>query len=156
MGMNARECLFQGGTVSTMDTANPVAEAVAVRGGVVVAVGSISACGAALGRSPQTIDLKGGTLLPGFCDCHMHPISTIFYVMNTDLKGTRSIDALIKRLCEAARDVPDERWVIGLNFDEQDMETPRLPTRHDLDRVSATRPVIVIMGSGVMGSGVTH
>lgn len=146
--MKARECLFQGGTVYTVDPIHPWAEAVAVRDGVVRAVGSASACRAVLGRSPKTVDLKGGTLLPGFCDCHMHPISTIFYVMNIDLKGMRDMDDLIRRLSEAARDIPPERWVIGLNFDEQDMETPCLPTRHDLDHVSATRPVILVKHDG--------
>ena len=138
--MNARECLFQGGTVYTVDKANPMAEAVAVRDGVVVAVGGAVACRRALGRSPQVVDLKGGTLLPGFCDSHMHPVSTIFAVMQSDLKGMHDLSELIERLKEADRALAPDRWVIGLNFDEQDMAQPRLPNRHDLDRVSLTRP----------------
>jgi len=148
MGMNARECLFQGGTVYTVDKANPMAEAVAVRDGVVVAVGGAVACRRALGRSPQVVDLKGGTLLPGFCDSHMHPVSTIFAVMQSDLKGMHDLSELIERLKEADRALAPDRWVIGLNFDEQDMAQPRLPNRHDLARVSLTRPVVVVKHDG--------
>jgi len=115
---------------------------------VVVAVGGAVACRRALGRSPQVVDLKGGTLLPGFCDSHMHPVSTIFAVMQSDLKGMHDLSELIERLKEADRALAPDRWVIGLNFDEQDMAQPRLPNRHDLDRVSLTRPVVVVKHDG--------
>jgi hypothetical protein len=146
--MQTREHLFQGGTVYTVDKANPIAEAVAVRDGVVVAVGGAVACRGALGQSPQVVDLKGGTLLPGFCDSHMHPVSTIYAVMQSDIKGMRDLSELIERLKEADRALAPDKWVIGLNFDEQDMAEPRLPNRHDLDRVSLTRPVVVVKHDG--------
>jgi len=146
--MIARECLFQGGTVYTVDKANPIAEAVAVRDGVVVAVGGAVACRATLSRSPKVVDLNGGTLLPGFCDSHMHPVSTIFAVMQSDLKGMHDLSELIERLIEADKALAPDKWVIGLNFDEQDMADPRLPNRHDLDRVSLTRPVVVVKHDG--------
>ncbi|HQP31247.1 MAG TPA: amidohydrolase [Deltaproteobacteria bacterium] len=146
--MNARECLYLGGTVYTVEEAYPTAEAVAVRDGIIVAVGSASACRATLSRSHQVVDLNGGTLLPGFCDSHMHPVSTIFAVMQSDLKGMRDIPELIERLKHADRALAPDKWVIGLNFDEQDMAEPRLPNRHDLDRVSLTRPVVVVKHDG--------
>lgn len=129
-----------------MDETRPIISAVAVKNGIIAAVGDVSACRAALGPGFEPFDLKGATLLPGFCDCHVHPLSTVFYTMNANLLGVRSIDEMIGRLIVSGRE--KNGWVIGCNFDEQGMEDPRMPTRFDLDRVSTERPVIVLRHDG--------
>jgi predicted amidohydrolase YtcJ len=139
--------LFHGGTIYTVEPGQPYVEAVAGRGRTIAAAGSLSLCREALGPSHEEIDLRGGFLLPGFCDAHMHPIPTIYYSMNCNLAGVREMEELVSMLSSASCN-PDGGWIVGLNFDEQDMAHPRLPTRHDLDRISADRPVIVIRHDG--------
>lgn len=144
--MQRRERLFFGGTIYTMDETRPIVSAVAVKNGIIAAVGDVSACRAALGPGFEPFDLKGATLLPGFCDCHVHPLSTVFYTMNANLLGVRNTDELVGRLIASGRE--KNGWVIGCNFDEQGMDDPRMPIRFDLDRVSTTRPVIVLRHDG--------
>jgi predicted amidohydrolase YtcJ len=140
--------LFYGGTIYTADPRRPYVEAVAVRGPVIAAAGSLTQCRSALGPSHEPVDLKGGTLLPGFCDSHMHPLPTIFYSMNCNLSGVRDMDELIARLRGSEAGTGQGDWVIGLNFDEQGMSVPRIPGRSELDRVSKEKPVIVIKHDG--------
>ncbi len=146
--MQTNERLFYGGTIHTLDAARPAAEAVAVRNGVITAVGNAAECRAALGPGFEPFNLQGATLLPGFCDCHVHPLSTVFYTMNTNLHGVRDMEELIRRLTASEQEKSGAGWIIGCNFDEQSLGEPRTPTRHDLDRVSPHRPVIVMWHDG--------
>ncbi len=66
------DVIFTGGPILTMEDAAPMAEAVAVRGGVIVAVGPLDAVRAAVGGNAETVNLDGRTLLPGFFDPHGH------------------------------------------------------------------------------------
>ena len=68
----ATTTVFHGGPIRTMDDAQPSAEAVAVRGQTIVAVGALDAVRAAAGRGARLVDLDGRTLLPGFFDPHGH------------------------------------------------------------------------------------
>ena len=140
--------IFHGGTVLTLDPRLPLVEAVAVKGGTIAAAGSLAACRQALDSPYEAVDLKGGTLVPGFCDTHMHPIPTIYYTMSCNLSGVRDLGELLDRLTGASHGKGPESWIVGLNFDEHAMASPRLPDRYDLDRVSGERPVIVIRHDG--------
>lgn len=66
------DLIFTGGPILTIEDGAPVAEAVAVRDGVIVSVGSLDAARAAVGRSARIVNLDGRTLLPGFFDPHGH------------------------------------------------------------------------------------
>ena len=146
--MNKKEILFTNSTVITMDRANPVSEAVAVSDGIIAAVGTTAHCRAALARGHEVADLKGAALVPGFCDSHIHPLSTIYFDMNVNLHGVRSLDEMGKRLRGPLESGAKNTWVIGVNFDEQGMGRPALPTRRDLDAVSSIIPIAVIKHDG--------
>jgi predicted amidohydrolase YtcJ len=140
--------LFYNVTVRTVDTACPVAEATAVREGKIIAVGSRDACEKALGKGYEPVDMRGGALVPGFIDTHMHPVLLIFFAMNCDLGGVASMAELQQKLREALLRKSDDSWLIGLNFDEQSLGEKRAPDRHDLDEVSTERPIAVIKHDG--------
>ncbi len=140
--------LFYNGTVRTIDAACPVAGAVAVREGKIIAVGTRDACIKALGKGYELIDMRGGALLPGFIDTHLHPVLLIFFAMNCDLGGVSSMTDLQQKLREALLRKSDDSWLIGLNFDEQSLREKRAPDRHDLDAVSTERPIAVIKHDG--------
>jgi predicted amidohydrolase YtcJ len=140
--------LYCNGTIYTADPNGLRAEAVAVSGDTIVAVGSIADCRTALDGPHETVDLGRRMLLPGFFDGHCHPLATIFVTMNTDLLGVRHAGELVDRFTATDRQGQGGDWMIGLNFEEQSLTPPVMPTRIDLDRVSTQRPVVVLKRDG--------
>jgi predicted amidohydrolase YtcJ len=144
--MGAR--LYTGGAVHTMNRAQPRAEAVAVVDGRIAAVGSQSECRRVLGADFELVDLAGGALLPGFIDTHLHPLMLLYFEQNADLTGARSMADVQERMREAAEHPAAGEWTLGLQFDDEALDEPRLPTRHDLDSACPDRPVLVVDRDG--------
>jgi predicted amidohydrolase YtcJ len=142
--MKQRGQIYTGGDIVTMDPACQNSEALAVKDGTIIAAGTIDECSNALGGDYENIDLSGYALLPGFIDTHLHPTVMVFYEMNADLGGIGSLEGLITTLYEASKKGGSESWLVGLNFDEQKLTPPRLPSRHDLDAACMNRPLIVL------------
>lgn len=142
--------LYFGGDIYTVDEACPTAEAIAVRDERILAVGSESQCQSALGKHYESINLYGCALLPGFIDTHLHPILMIYFDMNLDLRGVKSIKDLQDRIRNTAEESSPDTWVVGLQFDDQELHAPRLPTRRDLDAACLDHPVIVVKHDGHM------
>ena len=142
--------LYFGGDIYTVDEACPAAEAVSVKDGRIVAVGSESECRAALDPGYESINLQGRALLPGFIDSHMHPVVLMFFDMNLDLRGVTSIEELQEKMREQAKSDTSGGWVVGLRFDENAFNDYRLPTRHDLDAACPDRPALVLRYDGHM------
>lgn len=154
--MNESGQLFFGGDIYTVDGERPEAEAVAVREGRIAAVGSRAECESALGGGFEPVDLRGRALLPGFIDTHIHPLVMVYYDMNLDLRGTASLDELKERIRAAAAGTGADGWVVGLQFEEQELSEARLPTRRELDEACADLPVLIIKHDGHMAIGNTR
>jgi predicted amidohydrolase YtcJ len=140
--------LYFGGEIHTVDPARPRAEAVGVRSGRIVAVGSERECRAALGEHFSAMDLRGRALLPGFIDTHLHPVMMVYYAMNADLAGLRSIEGIRDRLREAGARASGDEWAMGLDFNDEDWDEPCLPTRHDLDIACPDRAALIVKHDG--------
>lgn len=140
--------LFYNGDIVTMDPAFPDVDAIAVRDGRIAAVGSLDRCRAAVGPGAEPHDLRGACLLPGFIDTHLHPIPLIYYRMNVDLCGVASIEELQRRLRAQAAGTAPDKWVVGVQFDENATPTLRIPTRHDLDVACPRHGVLVFKHDG--------
>jgi predicted amidohydrolase YtcJ len=140
--------LYFNANVRTMDSTHPAASAVAVQDGRIVAVGDRAVCASALQKGYEAMDLRGAALLPGFIDTHIHPVMLVYYSLNCDLGRCRSMEELKKELRQAIAHKKDDSWLVGLNFDEQNLQEKRVPLRQDLDAVSGERPVIVIKHDG--------
>ena len=137
--------------IITVDSANPRAQSLAVRGGKFVAVGSEAEVRALIGPDTRVIDAVGRTITPGFIDAHMHPSPT--YPVTSRLgrvdaspANVGSIDDLAAALQEKAGITPAGEWVLGTRY--QDTKLGRHPTRHDLDRASTTHPIRISHSSG--------
>jgi len=146
--MSQKEQIYFGGEIYTVDGARPTAEALAVRDGWIVAVGSKKDCQATLGTNPEEIDLGGRALLPGFFDTHLHPILVVYYDLNLDLHGIGTIIALQDKIRETSRLKEKEAWIIGLQLDDHGLLDGRLPNRHDMDAACSDRPVMVVTFDG--------
>ncbi len=154
--MRDRGQLYFGGDINTVDEAAPAAQAVAVLGGRIAAAGSLAECESALGGDHEAVDLRGRALLPGFIDTHIHPLVMVYYDMNLDLRGTASIGELKERISAAAAGTGEGGWVVGLQFEEQELAEGRLPTRRELDEACGDLPVVIIKHDGHMAIANTH
>ncbi len=129
-----------------MDPRQPAAEAFAIRDGRFLAVGA-NAQIRPLAGAAQTIDAKGGTIVPGFIDTHNHlGGTTLLYetlVGNPFEVEFVTIDSIIAKLRERAARAPAGEWVEGYFFDDTKVKDARALTTHDLDQVSTTHPVAV-------------
>lgn len=143
--------IYTGGPVITMTDALPVAEALAVKDGLILAVGARSEIEAAHG-GPQTeiVDLAGKALLPGFIDPHSHYINSLLVANQAKVypppsgpgKDVDSIVAAIKAFAEA-KAVPKGDMIVAYGYDDSVMPDGRLLNRDDLDAAFPDNPVRV-------------
>jgi hypothetical protein len=143
--------IWTGGPVVTVDGANSIAEGLAVKDGLIIAVGSADAVMAHAGPETELVDLGGSTLIPGFVDAHSHIVqqSLKFATVNLDpypIGDIRTIADVQAKLAERA--ATDGRgpggWLFGWGYDDTGLAERRHPTRHDLDAVSSGRPIVLM------------
>ncbi|MFH1022627.1 MAG: amidohydrolase [Planctomycetota bacterium] len=131
--------LFENAAVLTMDRAQPRAEAFVVRGGRFAYVGPAGGARRAAGDRAERLDLRGRTVLPGFCDAHCHQ------AFNTapggDLSECRSRAAALAEMRRLAAALPPGTWLLARAWDESLWAERAEITRRDLDSVSRARPV---------------
>jgi predicted amidohydrolase YtcJ len=141
--------LFVNGVIRTMDPRVPRAEAVAVHGSRIVAVGDLEDLRGWAARAEQ-IDLEGRLLLPGFIDAHNHYLATGESMASVDVRypAVRSIEDLVRTIAAAAADTPAGRWIRAWGFDYAKYPEGRAPTRWDLDAATTRHPVAVTHVSG--------
>jgi predicted amidohydrolase YtcJ len=128
---------------------------VAVADGRILAVGPRVEVEAALPAGHLITDLGGRTLAPGFVDAHLHPMALCFYEHHVDLSAATALDEVADLLADRAAQVGPGDWVVGHRLDEEAMAEGRLPSRRDLDRIGAGRPVLVIRRDGHHALGST-
>ncbi len=130
------------GHVLTMDDDNPAAEAVAVRDGAVVAVGSRASIEELKGPATEVIDAKGGSVVPGFIEAHMHLFSGAAELAHLQLAGVHGFEALQKAIRDYAPTRPDAKMLVGQGVDYTVLGDERV-TRHHLDRILPDRPFVM-------------
>jgi len=133
------------GNVLTIDDDNPRTEAVLAVGDRIAWVGSNKEIEGLIDEETEVIDLGGMTLVPGFIDCHAHPIMYGLALMSVNCSSPpmRSIRDIVDAFKEEAHEKGPESWLIGLGYDDFKLEEGRHPTRWDLDPVTLENPVIM-------------
>lgn len=128
--------------VYTMDEDRPQAEALAVRAGRLLMVGSGEQVLAAY-PDARRVDAEGRTIVPGLIDAHVHLTGLGQSMLQADLVGTTSKAEVIERLQAFAveRDLPEDAWLVGRGWDQNDWPEAAFPTRADLDEAFPDRPV---------------
>ena len=142
--------LYTNGTILTMDPDQPEAEAVAVIGEYIVAVGDRATVENALPRGHRRVDLAGRTMTPGLNEAHNHMIGygTIANHIDAGFPAVKSIADIVDRVRERAANQPPGSWILGRGYDDNKLEERRHPNRHDLDSATTEHPVMIVNGSG--------
>lgn len=136
--------------IRTMDNSRPQAEALAVIGDRIVAVGSSEEVDPWRGSATKVIDAEGRLVLPGFNDAHVHLIEGSARLTEVRLKDAGSPEEFARRLAEYARTLPKGEWILGGDWDDQAFTTPQLPTRQMIDAATPDHPVFVNRYDGHM------
>ncbi|HWR50039.1 MAG TPA: amidohydrolase [Bryobacteraceae bacterium] len=136
------DLILHNGKVVTVDPKFSIREAVAVKGSRITAVGSSKDVLAAE-RGPQTrlLDLKGGTVLPGLIDAHMHPLEAGLSELRRPLPKLDSIAAVQRYIRERAGATPKGEWIVVPRTFPTRLAELKMPTRRDLD-VATEHPVM--------------
>ena len=155
------DTIYFGGPVLTMNDEMPRAEAVAVRDGVVLAVGAMTDMDGHKGDGTQMVDLEGRAMLPGFVDSHGHVAGGGMQASSANLLAQPDGDVTdIASLQQTLRDwISDngtfiEKYglILGFGYDQSQLTEKRHPTREDLDAVSTEYPVVIVHQSGHFGA----
>lgn len=143
--------VLHGGLVHTLDPARPRAEAVAVSGGRVVAIGSRAEARAAAPHARE-VDLGGRCVVPGFNDAHMH-LWKIGHMLTSlvDLRSVTSLRELTEKLRTFAAARPAGAWIVGRGYNEAALAEKRSPDRDDLDAALPDRRVFLTRTCGHIG-----
>ncbi len=120
----------------------PRAQALAVRGDRLVAVGTDAEISKLKGKHTQVIDLGGHFVMPGFNDAHTHLASGGFVKLNVDLTGANSLDEMKSRIAARAKAAAPGEWIQGGGWDHTLWPGQKLPTRQDVDVVTGDHPAL--------------
>src|SRR5687767_2778122 len=140
-GRRAVSLVLTNGKVFTADARGTVAEAVAVDGERIVAVGSSREIGSRFAGA-RTVDLGGRLVTPGFNDAHIHFLNGGLSLLRVNLNGSPTLAEAKRRVAERVRQLPAGAWVTGRGWDHT-LWGGEWPTKQDLDEVAPNNPVIV-------------
>lgn len=147
----AADLIITNAKVWTVDKSLPTAQAVAVLGDRIVAVGSSVDIDAWHGPHTQVIDAGGKLLLPGFNDAHVHFVSGGMQLDNIQLNDAATPGEFARRIGERAKVTAKGEWILGGNWDETKWNPPNMPTKELIDALTPDTPVFVTRYDGHMG-----
>ncbi|MBK9265054.1 MAG: amidohydrolase [Polyangiaceae bacterium] len=139
----AADFVIVGASIRTMDPGKPRAEALAVAGDRIVAVGTEAEVSAFVGPNTRTVRLAGSAIVPGLVDghCHLHGLGVA--QESLDVRGKKSPEEVARSVADAAKGRPSGEWITGRGWD-QNLFTPAVfPTHVPLDAAVPDRPVVL-------------
>jgi predicted amidohydrolase YtcJ len=145
------DILLVHGKVYTLGQQAPWAQALAIRHGKIVAVGSDEIVGKMRGIGTKVIDAGGKLVLPGFTDCHIHFLSGSLGLGRVNLEGATNTADIQKRLREYAAKHPGDSWILGRGWNYAMFAPATLPDRQALDQLFPNRPVFLVAYDGHTG-----
>lgn len=142
------DLLLVADTIHTLDPAQPRAEAVAVRAGRIVWVGSAAAAAPWRASAARVLEFPGRTIVPGLNDAHLHLAGVGFRELSFDLEGTSGVADLQARLRARVAAAAPRRWITGRGWIETRWTPAAFPTAADLDAVAPDHPVALTRADG--------
>ncbi len=137
--------------VWTVDKARPRAEAVAVVGERIAAVGTNAEMAQWIGPETKKLDGRGMTVLPGMIDSHVHLSSGGFELSSVQLKTAQTREEFVRRIAAFVKTRPKGEWILGGTWDHENWPGAPLPERNWIDAVTPDNPVFLGRYDGHMG-----
>jgi predicted amidohydrolase YtcJ len=135
------DTILYNANVITVNPKNPEAQAIAILGEKVVAIGENDQILKLANSNTKKINIAGKTVVPGFIDAHSHPASSgLSHLRNVDI-DLRSIEEIKKAIQERAKKTPPGEWILGFKYDDTKIKEGRLINRYDLDEAAPNHPV---------------
>ena len=148
------DLVLRHGVVHTLNAAQPKAEAVAIAGNRIIAVGSDTEIDERVAPATRTVDLHGATVIPGFTESHGHLMGLGDSRLSVDLNGTKSWPEIVAKVAAEAKRVPKGDWVYGRGWHESKWTEPPSPVvrgfqTHDaLSAATPDNPVVLERADG--------
>ena len=142
------ELLLKNGNIYTVNDNQPTAEAVAIKYGKIVFVGSNADAKKYEVKGVRVIDLKGRTVVPGLADAHYHFAGVGLREMTLNLEGTTSLEDFLAKVKARVDKAKPGEWITGRGWIETFWKPPVFPTRADLDRIAPNNPVYLTRADG--------
>ncbi len=146
----APDTVLLNGKVVTLDARSTTQEAIAVRDGRIIAVGTTADIRKLAGPATRVIDARGRTVIPGLIDSHLHAIrAALSFSTEVNWIGARSLEEALGRIRAASRTMKPGSWlIVAGGWNVQQFEENRRPTQAELTAVAPNTPVYVQLGSG--------
>ena len=132
----AADLIITNAKIWTVDNSNPEAQAVAVLGDRIVAVGSNQEIDTWRGPATRIVDAAGKRLLPGFNDAHTHFSQGGQQLDNVQLNDATSPQEFARRVAERVKKTAKDEWIVGGDWDETKWSPAQLPTKELIDSVT--------------------
>lgn len=144
------DLIFLNGKIITMDGTMPQVEALYIKDGIIVAVGTNLDILSYKNSNTEIIDLDGKLMVPGFNDSHMHLLNYGSSLLNVNLVGAKSIEEMIERTTKFILDnnINSNNMVQGRGWNHDYFTEKRFPNRYDLDKISSTQPILLTRTCG--------
>jgi len=145
---NAADTIILNARIYTVNPQQPSAEALAISGEKILAVGTKNEIEKYRGASTRIIDAQGHLVLPGFVDCHIHFMDGSMGLTRVDLNDAKTVAEIQKRVKEYAESHLQEPWITGMGWTYPTFGPSALPDKKILDDVVPTRPVYLVAFDG--------
>lgn len=151
---NPADLVLRGGKVVTVDSTVPDGEAIAIKDGRILAVGSNRDIRQHIGRETEVIDLRGQLAIPGFIESHAHFMRVGQAQTELNLMNVANWNEIVSMVEFSARDIPVGQLITGSGWHQEKWNEPPpgnvegLPTHHTLSAVTPNNPVILRHASG--------
>ncbi len=148
------DLVLHNGKIATVDTARPSAQALAVRGDRIVALGTDEEINRYVGEKTQVIDLGGKLAVPGFIDSHLHFMGVGETKLQLDLTKAKNWDDIVAMVAEAAKTTPPGQPIRGRGWHQEKWDkVPQpnvegFPVHDALSKASPNNPVYLVHASG--------
>jgi predicted amidohydrolase YtcJ len=149
----APDVILHHSRIVTVDDSFSIAEAVAIRGERIIAVGKNKELLASKGDKTQLIDLQGKMVLPGLMDSHVHPLGAALHEFDHPIPDMETIADVLAYVRLRAKDLPAGEWIMMRQIFITRLREQRYPTRAELDAAAPEHPVLFSTGpDGMLNS----
>jgi hypothetical protein len=139
----AADLVLINANVRTMNKLKPAAQAIAVKGRKIFAVGSNDEIKKFIASNTKTIDANGKLVVPGFNDSHVHFLDGGAGLASVDLRDAKTPQEFVRRIGDFAKKLPKGRWIQNGNWDHENWTPNNLPTAAMIDAVTPDNPVFI-------------